>query len=239
MCSIPEHCSASRMTGVRLVNNPGISELFLYWNRLRDGKAAPDRRQIEPVDIRNWLADTFILENGMRNDATFRLAGTRVCAIFGRELKHFSFYSLFSLNDISLVRRLVQSCFRDKSVSVIRFDGISKEKRVQGFEAIFMPLEGVGESSRLFGAIISDDKPFWLGADPIVESRITSVRVVDPDRELIYLGNQTGVTIKTSLNSGSQLPRKDQPLQPNMLSVGKRFGHLTVISGGLSQNGNN
>lgn len=220
------------------VNNPGISELFLYWNRLRAGREAPDRKQIEPVDIRAYLADTFILENGMRQDATFRLAGTRVCAIFGRELKHFSYYSLFSLNDISLIRRLVQSCFRDKSVSVIRFDGISKGKRVQGFETIFLPLEGAGESARLFGAVLADEKPYWLGADPIVESRVTSVRVVDPDKELVFLNNRPSVQVPTLRPSFHVLTTNNEPI-PAGVVPGRKFGHLTVISGGLSESGNN
>ena len=220
------------------MNNPGISDLFHYWNRLREGKPAPDRRQIEPVDIRSWLADTFILENGMRDDVSFRLAGTRVCAIFGRELKHFSFYSLFSLNDISLVRRLAQSCFKDKSVSVIRFDGISKDKKVIGFEAIFLPLAGSGESARLFGGLVADEKPYWLGADPIVESRITSVRVIDPDRDSVVLNNRPQLGIKTS--ASPMLAKPGQPLFPHGATVsGRKFGHLTVIPGGLSQNGNN
>ena len=35
--------------------------LFQYWNRLRDGRPAPLRSEIEPADIKRLLADTFIL----------------------------------------------------------------------------------------------------------------------------------------------------------------------------------
>ena len=47
------------------MRNAGTIELFHYWNRIRDGKPAPLRTQIEPVDIRTYLADTFILEQGL------------------------------------------------------------------------------------------------------------------------------------------------------------------------------
>ena len=60
--------------------------LFQYWNRLRDGRPAPRRTEIEPADIKTLLADTFIMEKDVRGEAVFRLAGTRVCAIYGREL---------------------------------------------------------------------------------------------------------------------------------------------------------
>ena len=69
----------------------GSIALFQYWNRLRHGRPAPKRTEIEPADIKTLLADTFILERDTRGEAVFRLAGTRLCAVYGRELKGFSF----------------------------------------------------------------------------------------------------------------------------------------------------
>jgi hypothetical protein len=216
------------------MRNPGTSDLYQYWNRLRDGNPAPMRTQIEPVDIRAHLADTFILEQGLRKDSTFRLAGTRVCAIYGRELKNYSFLSLFSSGDAGLVRRLVDSCFADKAVSVITFDGISKNQRVTGFEAIFMPLADNGEGPRLFGAIFADQKPYWLGADPIVQSRMTSVRVIDPNKDLVLFNRPTVIVppLRPSVDHISG-PRSIAGESPD---PARRFGHLTVIAGGLSEN---
>ncbi len=216
------------------MSHPGTTELFLYWNRIRDGRPAPYRTQIEPVDIRTHLADTFILEQGMRKEVTFRLAGTRVCAIYGRELKNYAFLSLFSLGDMSLVRRLVDACFAEKTVSLITFDGVSKGKRVLGFDAIFLPLANTSESPRMFGAIFPKEKPYWLSVDPIVDSRVTSVRVIDPDKELVFLNNRPRFEVpplRPSLENISG-PRS---LGRENLDTGKRFGHLTVIAGGLSE----
>ncbi|MGL4489771.1 MAG: PAS domain-containing protein [Rhizobiaceae bacterium] len=213
----------------------GISELFLYWNRLRDDRVAPTRREIEPMDIRSFLADTFILENGMREDATFRLAGTRVCSVFGRELKNFTFYSIFNQADLSIVKRLVQSCFKDKSISVISFEGTSKSKRTLMFDCIILPLDGENESDRIFGAIFARDKPFWLGADIIVDCKVNTVRVLDPDKELLSLNSRPSVIVpplRPSLNDlGQQSHENNHPAHLN----GRRMGHLTVITGGLSK----
>ena len=76
------------------MNQNGSITLFHYWNRLRDGRPAPKRSEVEPADIKSLLADTFILERDTRGEAVFRLAGTRLCASYGRELKGFSFPSL-------------------------------------------------------------------------------------------------------------------------------------------------
>jgi hypothetical protein len=216
------------------MSNPGTTDLFLYWNRIRDGNPAPLRTQIEPVDIRTHLADTFILEQGMRKDVTFRLAGTRVCAIYGRELKNYAFLSLFSLGDMGLIKRLVNACFAEKTVSMITFDGISRSRRVLGFDAIFMPLANTSESTRLFGAIFPNEKPFWLGADPIVESRVTSVRVIDPDKELVFLNNRPRVDVPPMTPSAENISGP-QSLAADGPDRARRFGHLTVIAGGLSE----
>ena len=62
-------------------------ELFEYWNRVRGSEPAPPRSAIEPSDLRRVLPDTFILEVNDREHYDVRLAGTRVCSIYCRELK--------------------------------------------------------------------------------------------------------------------------------------------------------
>jgi hypothetical protein len=220
------------------LENQGVSELFLYWNRLRGGAVAPQRNAIEPMDIKAQLADTFILENGLRDDATFRLAGTRVCATFGRELKNFTFYSLFQETDLSIMKRLIQSCFKEKSVSTISFEGTTKSNRSLIFDCIFLPLAGDGASQRIFGAIFSREKPYWLGADIIVNCKVTSVQVVDPDKDFPSLAVRPSVPVPPIRPSLIDLQRQvDLDNQP--ISIGKRMGHLRLINGGLSERENN
>src|SRR2546423_4823866 len=63
-------------------------ELFGYWAARRGKRAAPERGEIEPGAIRRALADAFILEFDRHAGHPFRLAGTRICALLGRELKN-------------------------------------------------------------------------------------------------------------------------------------------------------
>jgi hypothetical protein len=67
------------------MKHSSIRELFDYWNERRGRRAAPERGDIEPGDIRGVLADTFILAFDAPASHPFRIAGTRVCALFGRE----------------------------------------------------------------------------------------------------------------------------------------------------------
>jgi hypothetical protein len=74
-------------------------ELYDYWNRVRRGRPAPRRNEIEPGDIRRILADTFILEVTGRDRFPIRLAGTRMCGMYGREIKGGNFLDLWTVND--------------------------------------------------------------------------------------------------------------------------------------------
>ena len=70
-------------------------ELFGHWADQRGKRGAPERGEIEPSAIRRALGDVFILKFDRRAGHPFRLAGTRVCALFGRELKNEPFLNLW------------------------------------------------------------------------------------------------------------------------------------------------
>lgn len=201
--------------------------LFQYWNRLRDGRPAPKRTDVEPADIKSLLADTFILEKDTRGEAVFRLAGTRLCAIYGRELKGFSFPSLWREKDRRLIARIAEGIFSQKSVAVVCYDGFTASGRSNSFELLALPLEGGLESPRGLGIVASPTRPFWFGADPIVDARIDSVRVVDPEREPIFLKNRPEIAIPDTLRDGAPVVERRRSS-----AQGRRIRHLVVLEGG-------
>ena len=62
-------------------------QLYAYWEERRGRRAAPERAEIEPGAIRGALSDAFILSLDAARGHPVRLAGTRVCALFDRELR--------------------------------------------------------------------------------------------------------------------------------------------------------
>jgi len=78
------------------MKHPSTNAYFAYWDGKRAGERAPERRAIEPGEIRELLGDIFVLSYETGAGFPFRVAGTRVCALFGRDLKDRSFLSLFS-----------------------------------------------------------------------------------------------------------------------------------------------
>lgn len=210
------------------MNQNGSITLFQYWNRLRDGRPAPKRSEVEPADIKSLLADTFILERDTRGQAVFRLAGTRLCACYGRELKGFSFPSLWREKDQRLVSRLIHGVFDQKSVVLIAFEGFSRNGRTNKFELLALPLDGGVENPRCLGVISAVEKPFWLGADPITDALIDSIRVIDPEKEL--LNNRPAIDVP------SLVP--DELATPETISAlgrARRIRHLVVFDGGREE----
>lgn len=205
------------------MKHDGSISLFQYWDRLREGRAAPRRTDIEPADIKANLADTFILEQDARGEAVFRLAGTRLCAVFGRELKGFAFTSLWMEKDQRILARLIHGAFRLSHVIVVSFEAVSQGGRTNPFELLVLPLDGGKANQRALGAISALEKPFWLGADPIVQCRIDTLRIVDPQAEPIYLKNRPAISVP--------------PLAPD--SAGsepvRRVRHLVVLNGGREE----
>lgn len=212
------------------MNLNGSIALFHYWNRLRDGRPAPKRTDVEPADIKAHLADTFILEKDTRGEAVFRLAGTRLCAIYGRELKGFSFPSLWRERDQRLVSRLIHGVFQQKSVVLITFEGLSRAGRSNRFELLALPLDGGAQHLRCLGVVSAAEKPFWLGADPIDDALIDSIRIIDPDKEPLFLGNRPA--IKVPALAPDEL---DAPEMISEFGRARRIRHLVVLEGGREE----
>ncbi|RUZ76417.1 PAS domain-containing protein [Mesorhizobium sp. M7A.F.Ca.US.006.01.1.1] len=210
------------------MNQNGSITLFQYWNRLRDGRPAPKRSEVEPADIKSLLADTFILERDTRGQAVFRLAGTRLCACYGRELKGFSFPSLWREKDQRLVSRLIHGVFEQKSVVLISYEGFSRNGRSNKFELLALPLDGGVENPRCLGVISAVEKPFWLGADPITDALIDSIRVIDPEKEL--LNNRPAIDVPSLAPDELGTPETI-----SALGRARRIRHLVVFDGGREE----
>jgi hypothetical protein len=212
------------------MNQNGSITLFQYWNRLRDGRPAPKRSEVEPADIKALLADTFILERDTRGQAVFRLAGTRLCAGYGRELKGFSFPSLWRDKDQRLVSRLIHGVFEQKSVVLITYEGFSRNGRSNRFELLALPLDGGIENPRCLGVVSAVEKPFWLGADPITDALIDAIRVNDPDKEPMFLKNRPEISVPSLAPTELEAPETI-----SALGRSRRIRHLVVFEGGRGE----
>ncbi|TLP48643.1 MULTISPECIES: PAS domain-containing protein [Cohaesibacter] len=221
-------------------------DLFTYWDSLRGGRPAPERSDIDPAEIHQILGDTFILEYENEDQLTFRLAGTRLCGSFCRELKGRSFLDIWSQEDIASVRLLLTAVAEDEAAAVIGFEGKTERDQTLNFETILLPLRHFGQTkSRILGAASPVEMPYWVGIWPLTELSISSMRLIWPDERPAFMRHSQ----KDSAPKGrhgiapSTLaipnPVAGRPMsRPNTRSAvqsEQRFGHLRVIEGGRSE----
>lgn len=152
-------------------------DVYAYWDRCRGSRPAPDRDEIEPGAIRKVLADVFMLDLDPGYGHPFRLAGTRICAAFGRELKGAPFFPLWS--DVGPIRDLIKTLTEDVNGSVARVTGRNGEGGIVGLEMMLLPLSHRGRMpARLLGTLASVDTPWWLGSKPLTGLRLEALRFV-------------------------------------------------------------
>ena len=155
--------------------------LFSYWDALRGERTAPERGEIEPGEIRHILADTFILEIGADRRAEFRLGGTRLCALFGRELKGHALPELWPADAQEEMRHFIDVVIDETAGLVVGLTGATDNDAAIDLEMILLPLRHRGKTqARLMGALSPAAVPAWMGMDPVTRLRTVSHRVIWP-----------------------------------------------------------
>ena len=155
-------------------------KLFSYWNNLRGNRPAPDRREIEPSDIRELLGDTFILEvNQAFKSVSFRLAGTRLCNAYGRELKGLGFLVLWDEQDNLSIINSIRDVHSQNRACTISCIAQTLGNRFCEYEVLLLPLQnGQNAAKRIMGVASPVSHEKWIGNDPISGNRIKSVRFI-------------------------------------------------------------
>ena len=177
--------------------------LFAHWNDRRGARAVPERGDIEPAAIRACLGDTFILGAEPGSDLRFRLAGTRVCALFGRELKDETFTALWDAGHQPATSRLLTVVSEDEIAVVAGARGRTPEGFSCELELLLLPLRHRGRSGRrMLGALAPLAAPVWLGASRLEPLALGSLRYLAAAREV------SGPS-PFAASSGRRHPRRD------------------------------
>ncbi|MGU3539742.1 PAS domain-containing protein [Methylobacterium sp. A54F] len=197
------------------MKHPTSRLLHAYWDRLRGERAAPERSEIEPGEIRQALADSLILEIDMASRAAhLRLAGTRVCALFGRELKGAPFGALWGTGEAD-PWRLIEIVAGDTVGVVAGLRATTAAGEAADLELLLLPLRHRGRTqARLLGALSPILVPSWLGLRPVSGLATTSLRVLG------------GLDLPARTVGGLPVPPPANDAAP------LRRGHLLVHRGG-------
>jgi hypothetical protein len=154
-------------------------DVFNYWNQQRGDRPAPERADIDPVAIRHALGDIFILAADFVEEQRFRLAGTRVCVLFGRELKGETFGSLWDEPSRRLIVNLLHVARDENTGAVAGVIGHAADGAAIDLELLILPLAHHGHARvRALGTLTPLQKPIWVGAKPLAHLELGQIRHV-------------------------------------------------------------
>ena len=196
--------------------------LYGYWNELRAGRVAPRRLEVEPSRIAGILSETFMLERVNASNYQYRLAGTRLCELFGAELRCSNFLAGWQdADDAVLAQKLALIC-EQGAVITLAIETTGAPRHALEFEAILLPLIHTGNSiNRIIGAMsLTSPMPIGVSEQPL-RRRLRRHEVIWPD------GRPRAV-----LERGSTAPfQAPPPAAPLPAQKGDR-PHLRVLEGG-------
>lgn len=135
------------------MNDLMLSSLKSYWERLRAGRIAPYRAEIDPRQFESALENMFIIEKIGENNMRIRLAGMKVCEMMGMEVRGMQPGYLIDDADRQRFQRLLQVVMNEPAVVELKLEA---PNRTGVYEAsmLLMPLRSdFGDINRVLGGV--------------------------------------------------------------------------------------
>ncbi len=203
------------------------STLYEYWNGLRADRIAPRRFEIEPAQIADILPDTFILELSEPGTFVYRLAGTRVCEIFGQEMRGENFLEGWREPDRFALNRNLNVCRRNGGVLQLFAETPQDKAASRRFEIVVLPLLHNGDSiERFLGGIVA-----LSPRQPAAEGVHGQLHAVE--HELIYPRSEPVADMVSNLGLRTEEPLVFETVR-NARIVRQDRRQFRVYEGGLS-----
>jgi hypothetical protein len=162
------------------MKHPSSREFFAYWDEKRAGARAPDRSEIEPGAVRELLGDIFVLSYDAASGYPFRVAGTRVCALAGCDLRDRSFSALFAPDARREVEGIIAVVAEEMLAAVAGITATSEDGSPAHLELLLLPFNNrAHEPLSLTGSLA----PFEGEHRLLRDFQLTSWRYLDPPPE--------------------------------------------------------
>lgn len=164
----------------RPMRQTAAKSIFSYWQSITGDAIAPARIAIQPRALKSHLPDLFILERLDRAVFAFRLAGTRLCARYGRELRDHDFVRLWPSAQQGFVLEALHRCLQTPQPVKMTGFASTLDGAAVAIEILLLPLaDADGQVTRILGAMLpANDLALREGAIFISQ---TIERIADAD----------------------------------------------------------
>jgi len=186
--------------------------VFHYFNDLRADRSAPLRHEIDPSKLKGVLPDLFIMEKGRDGLVRFRLAGTRVCVVLGREMRERVFSDIWDPAFRHRMRLAAETVLANRNPLELAITAEGDDGSVLSLEMLMLPLlSRIDQCDRIFGSLVVLDQPATLE---------TMTRRLSP-ADLVFTPASDAIPV-----------RADGGALGAIGGLVTRFAHLRVFEGG-------
>jgi hypothetical protein len=162
------------------MKHPSTREFYAYWDEKRGAARAPDRSEIEPGAVRELLGDIFVLSYDAASGYPFRVAGTRVCALLGCDLKDRSFSALFASGARREIEEIIAVVAEEMLAAVAGITATSQDGSRAHLELLLLPFSARAHAPVSLTGLLA---PFESQHGLLRDFEVTSWRYLEQDRQ--------------------------------------------------------
>ena len=164
------------------MKHPSNREFFAYWDGKRAHARAPDRSDIDPNAVRELLGDIFVLSCDHETGFPFRVAGTRVCALLGRDLKDQSFSALFAAESRREIEDIVTYVAEEMLPAIAGLTATAEDGSRAHLELLLLPFNNRAHAPISLTGLLA---PFESELTTLRDFELTSWRYLHREEKLV------------------------------------------------------
>jgi hypothetical protein len=170
------------------MNDIMLSSLKSYWDRLRAGRIAPYRAEIDPRQFESALENMFIIEKLAPDNMRIRLAGMKICEMMGMEVRGMQPGALIEEQDRMRFDRLLNVVMKEPAVIELK---LAAQNRAGLYRAtmLLMPLRSdFGEINRVIGCTSGEGElfapPLAFAIDDVAVTPVEPSHAAEPKQAM-------------------------------------------------------
>jgi hypothetical protein len=164
------------------MKHPSNREFFAYWDGKRAHARAPDRSDIDPNAVRELLGDIFVLSYDHEIGFPFRVAGTRVCALLGRDLKDQSFSALFATESRREIEDIITYVAEEMLPAIAGLTATAEDGSRAHLELLLLPFNSHAHAPVSLTGLLA---PFESDLTTLRDFELTSWRYLHQPEKLV------------------------------------------------------
>ena len=161
------------------MKHPSNRQFFAYWDEKRGEARAPDRSDFKPDAVRELLGDIFVLACDEAERFPFRVAGTRLSALLGRDLRGQNFPELFAGEGRREIEDIIGAVREDMLPAIAGITAAS-DQGVAHLELLLLPFNPRAHVPLSLTGLLA---PFENGHSRLRDFKLTSWRYIHPPSE--------------------------------------------------------